>query len=182
MTIPVERQHSLYLSCFPLIHLKVPCQTFSQLQLRRFPLPETAGRGKAVSRCVSTHTNSQHDCGCVCVFGLVSGWVSLCLTVSQTATGLIGRGGAGAPTSRLGQRVNTHTIQQGYSNFFIKGPVVNFIQGHWSKPLPALPVGKRRPCIHTHIQYIHTVWWLELVGEMALFVCSQCFEPRQKRH
>ena len=34
---------------------------------------------------------------------------------------------------------------------------------------------------HTHIQYIHTVWWLELVGEMALFVCSQCLEPLQKK-
>ena len=54
----------------------------------RFPLPETAGRGEAVSQCVSTHTNSQPGCGCVC-----SGWVSLCLAVSQTATGLTGRGG-----------------------------------------------------------------------------------------
>ena len=80
---------------------------FSQLQLRRFLLPEMAGRSEAVSPCVSTHTNSQPGCGCVCV---CSGWVSLCLAVSQTATGL--GGGAGAPTSRLGQRENTRTIQR----------------------------------------------------------------------
>jgi len=61
-----------------------------------------------------------------------SGWVSLVLAVLPTRkpvrssqqqrasqrpdqsehTGLTGRGGAGAPTSRLGQRVNTHTIQR----------------------------------------------------------------------
>ena len=35
-------------------------------------------------------------CGFVCVLGLVSGWVSLCLAVSQTATGLTG-GGSNKP-------------------------------------------------------------------------------------
>ena len=43
---------------------------FSQLQLHRFLLPEMAGRGEAVSRCVSTHTNSQPGCGSRAGFGL----------------------------------------------------------------------------------------------------------------
>jgi len=28
------------------------------------------------------------------------------------------------------------TLDQGYSNFFIKGPLVNFIQGQWSGTMP----------------------------------------------
>ena len=60
---------------------------FSQLQLRRFLLPEMAERGESV--CEHTHKQTPSQAACVC-----SGWVSLCLAVSQAATGLIGRGGS----------------------------------------------------------------------------------------
>ena len=57
---------------------------------------------------LGTHTNSQPGCGCVC-FGLGFA-VSRCLADGHWAHRE--GGGAGAPTSRLGQRVNTHTIQR----------------------------------------------------------------------
>jgi len=83
---------------------------FSQLQLRWFLLPETAGHGEAVSRCVSTQTNSQPGCVCVVGAGFGLGFaVSRCLADGHWAHR---EGRAGAPTSRLGQRVNTHTIQR----------------------------------------------------------------------
>ena len=53
-----------------------------------------------------THTLPARLRVCVC-----SGWVSLCLAVSQTATGLIGRRGQELQQA-VGQRVNTHTIQR----------------------------------------------------------------------
>ena len=59
------------------------------------------------SVCEHTH-NSQPGCGCACVFGLGFA-VSRCLSDGHWAHR---EGGAGAPTSRLGQRENTHTIQR----------------------------------------------------------------------
>ena len=69
----------------------------------------SARRQNTAELSLGTHTNSQPGCGCVCV---CSGWFRAgfrCVSLSRRRP--LGSQG-GAPTSRVGQRVNTHTIQR----------------------------------------------------------------------